>query len=274
MRSLLIIYNEIYPCQFNTLFKIYLIIKENINIKENLQQLLGSKVYKELIEKLNSNEYQTIQSAYHQQNIKIITAFDKLYPMQLFYMSVPPVVLYAQGDMQLLQNDQTCSFLCCNHYSKNSFMLTKEIVQTNHFLIVGTLTSDIYQEVYELIFKEGGNCINILATSMIECFPVKMRFLQKKLNTNQLNISEIPLSAKHVKNYLMRCREVMCYFSKYILLLEEDTNYYNLAIITHLVNMGKDIFVVPHHLFYKQGIVNNLLLKDGANIYISPNDLT
>lgn len=273
MRELLIIYNEICPFNIDVAHQVYHVLKNKIDIKINLTQVLNRLLVDKLFHLYAENSFKKIHEKYKKLDINIVTIFDDNYPNYLLHLNKPPVVLYIKGDMTLLKSSNRLALLSCNQYSVYTEKIIDEILCYKASVIVGTLVNSISQYIYEKVINYQRKCINILCTSFLDYYPRRTQFLQRKLEKEHVVITEIPLSQVNQVCCVTRARELIGAFSNAILLLEEDEHFYQLVTINTALNIGREIYVVPQHLFYKNGLVNNLLLKDGAQVYLNTEDI-
>ena len=208
-------------------------------------------------------------------NINFITINDSIYPESLRNIKEPPYVLLDVGDIGVV-NKRKVGIVGArknSYYGKNS---TKEIVKElvrNDICVVSGGARGIDSIVHDACLRFGGNTIAVLGCGIDICYPSENRNLFDRIRQNNLIISEfLPGTKPYAYNFPRRNR-IISGLSEVVVVTEAAEKSGSLITVTYALEQGKEVMVVPQSIFSKTGYGANLLIKDGAYIYTSVNDL-
>ncbi|MBS4750819.1 DNA-protecting protein DprA [Carnobacteriaceae bacterium zg-ZUI78] len=213
-------------------------------------------------------QIEQIRAMYQQHQIKIITIFDSVYPIDLLRTRRPPLVLFCKGQIDLLKDKKIGVFSSryFDHYGEQ--VLSNVLMKSHYDVFVSSLCDKHIGQLYEQTLIAHKKCIAVLATGCDVSYPLKYIFLQRRLQEKGLIITEYPLGTFFNKQVLKRQMELVVSLSDKICGIQTCSHH---IAVEFTLEQGKSLFVPPHSLFLKQG--DNQLIKEGAIPLLSPTTL-
>lgn len=227
----------------------------NIKYRENLQ-----KYEKYLIEN----------------NIKIININDEIYPSKLNNIYDKPVVLYAKGNLKLLNSSSIAMVGCreCSIYGKS---VAKELaykLAKNRKCIISGLAKGIDANAHIGALAVNGRTIAVLGSGLNNIYPTENKPLANEiLKRNGLLISEYIIDATAEKKNFPERNRIISGLSDGIVVIEAKEKSGALITVDFGLEQGKDIFAVPGNINSKNSAGTNELLKQGANLVTDYRDI-
>ena len=207
---------------------------------------------------------------------EIIYSSDKSYPQILNLIKNKPKKLYVQGNIDLL-NKSCIAIVGSRKYSeygkKMTKKFTKELVNEG-FVIVSGLAQGIDSFAHEECINSGGKTIAVIACGFNKiCIEGNKELYKKILESNGCIITEYsPEMPAYSKNFPIRNR-LISGISLGTLVVE--ANYRSGTSITarFCKEQNRKLFCIPNSLESKNSIGVNNLIKKGANLVTSVNDI-
>ena len=153
----------------------------------------------EVTKAYNSAEKIIIES--ERQGIKIICDIDtSTYPQYLLKTKDHPLVIFARGDIKLLNEENLIAIVGSRAALQESLNFTKEITKkfiNQNFVIVSGLAEGIDTQAHKTAVENKGKTIAVLPSDLINIYPAKNKQLaQEILDTGGLLISEYPVNTQ------------------------------------------------------------------------------
>ena len=197
-----------------------------------------------------------------------ITILDNEYPKQLLDLEYPPLVLFYQGDISLLNND-LIAVIGSRNYSEYGKKCTIDIVKklSKNYVIVAGLAKGIDSIAHSYADKT----IAVLGNGLNYYYPLENKKLYQQLQDKQLVISEYPLNVKPRKHHFPFRNRIIAALCKSIIVTEASYKSGTMITVNEGLTLNRDIYAVP---FSYHEIVNcgtNILIQQGANILTKEN---
>ena len=208
--------------------------------------------------------------------MKIIKKDDKYYPQQLLKIKNSPDQLYVEGNINLL-NKKSIAIVgsrAATKYGKSCAELFAKELSKQDFTIISGLAIGIDTIAHIYSMEEQGKTIAVLGSGFNKIFPEENYYLYKKiLENNGCIISEYtPDTEKSKENFPKRNR-IISGLSMGVLLVEAKYGSGGAITAKLAIKQGKDLFCIPNRIDEKTGYNTNLLIKQGANLVTSPQDI-
>lgn len=214
-------------------------------------------------------------------NIKsnVITIMDSdLYPKEFNQILHPPFVLFFYGNISLLKNKNKLAVIGSRQNTSYGKKVTEDILNDLHekidsLTIISGMAKGIDGIAMRTAIKNNDNVIAILGSGIDNPYPKENIDIYEYCKTSNkgLILSEYPLDTKPLKeNFPIRNR-LIAGLCDCVFVPEAKIKSGTSITIKYALDNGKEIFVAPNQLFSNS--LNNLLLRDGANICISADDL-
>ena len=211
-------------------------------------------------------------------DITTILKTDSAYSKLLRQISDPPEVLYARGNIALL--DTFCfGIVGTRKASDYGLQVTAEIVghlATNGITIVSGLATGIDAAAHRATLKAGGKTIAVFGTGVDDAsiYPAdNLRLAQEILESDGLLISEYPAGTEgRIYTFPARNR-IISGVSHGVLIVEADRKSGSLITAQCALDQNRDVFAVPGGIYWPRSAGANLLIQQGARPVMSAADI-
>lgn len=127
-------------------------------------------------------------------NIDVISDIDPRYPVYLLKIKSHPPILFAKGNISLLNHENIVAIVGSRKALSESLNLTKEITKKfidEDFVIVSGLAEGVDTQAHKVAIENKGKTIAVLPSDLINIFPVANKQLAKEIiDNNGLLVSE------------------------------------------------------------------------------------
>ena len=206
---------------------------------------------------------------------KYITLLDNEYPTRLKGIYKPPFVLFYKGDISLLNTINKTIGVVGNRknsdYGKESTeKIVKDLVESDCVIVSG-LAKGIDVIAHKTCLDNGGKTIAVLGNGVDVSYPLENKDIQEIIANKGLIISEYPDYLESKKEYFPKRNRIVAGLSDAILVTEAKNKSGSMITVARALEMGKDIFCVPHLIGQDSGC--NSLIKEGANLIECAKDI-
>lgn len=210
--------------------------------------------------------------------IEEISIKNNEYPNQLKNIYDPPAKLYVLGNRSILnqKNFAIVGSRKATEYGKKVAMQISKELSGNSLNIVSGLAIgiDSYAHLGCLQVKDAGKTIAVLGSGLDVIYPKENRKLAEQIiNSGGCIISEYPIGSKIEKNNFPQRNRIISGLSEGILVVEASKKSGALITAEFGIEQGKEVFAVPGDINREQSEGCNLLIKDGANVVTSSQDI-
>lgn len=208
--------------------------------------------------------------------IKILSFADNEYPEELRNIATPPIFLFYQGDISLLNGERlgvvgtrkTTSYgrVCCEK-------IVGELVDAGVTIVSG-LALGIDALSHKKTLEKDGKTIAVVGSGLDVIYPSENRELWEKIVKNGLLISEFPLGTKpNSYNFPMRNR-IIVGLSKGVLVVESQKTGGSLITAELALEEGREVFAIPGDIFSPSSEgTNNLIKNSQAKLVLNAKDI-
>jgi DNA processing protein len=213
---------------------------------------------------------------YETNEISIITIFDKEYPKMLKEIYQPPWVLFAKGDIGLLEKNPKLAVVGsrqATQYGKNSIRLIFPGLINKGIVIVSGLAKGIDALAHEQAIKNGGSTIAVIAGGLYHIYPKENAGLAALMMKNQLVLSEYPPDTRPERWHFPARNRIISGLSHGTFIIEAKRKSGSLITANYAVNEGRDVFSLPGSIFNPYSIGANELIQQGAKLVTSAEDI-
>lgn len=245
------------------------------NLRDKIEGLIGKETYTLLYNSATDEYLRAVLTSLERKGITAVTIYSKDYPNDLANLEIPPLVLYAMGDVSLLNKD--CFAIVGSRKSlEQSVMLAKEYAKSlssyNLVLVTGT-AHGIDEAVLTACIENNKPVISVVAGGFLNVYPSDNKSLIDKVAKNGLVISEYPPEVKPMPYFFPIRNRIIAGISKGTLILSGAKDSGALYTAEYAGVYGKDIFAIPYSIGIKSGEGCNELIKKGAMLSTEPKDI-
>jgi DNA processing protein len=206
---------------------------------------------------------------------RLITFWDDEYPELLKQIYDPPAFFFIKG--QLVKEDKNAIAIVGTrrptHYGKLvTEKITTELAQRG-LTIVSGLAYGIDTLAHTHALQTGGRTIAVLGSGVDVIYPSENRRLAAKIETRGALISEFPMGTEPEKNNFPRRNRIIGGLSLGTLVIEAGTKSGALITATMAIEQNREVFAVPGNIDSPKSIGTNELLKQGAKLVMSAQDI-
>lgn len=209
-------------------------------------------------------------------NIDIIGIEDEEYPYYLREIYSPPICIYIKGNKKIL-NDINIGMVGCRECSKYGMEVAKDFsynLAKNKINIVSGLAKgiDAYSHWGAVLAK--GKTIAVLGNGLDTVYPKENKSLAEKIiNKGGAIISEYPLGTKPEKLNFPARNRIISGISKGLIVVEAKKKSGTMITVDFALEQGRDVFVVPGNINSPNSEGTNELIKQGAKMVTSFEDV-
>ena len=213
------------------------------------------------------------------EGIKQLKYTDKLYPELLKEIPDNPVYIFVKGDVTVLNN--TSYAIVGSRKSsisgiKISRSLAYKIAKENINVVSGLAYGiDTAAHIGALDYKQG-KTIAVLGNGLLEedIYPKEnLKLFREILLRGGLVVSEYVIGVKPEKYHFPARNRIISGLSKKIIVIEAGKNSGSLITVDFALEQGRDVYAVPGNILEVNSKGVNNLIKEGAKLLDSYEDL-
>lgn len=197
---------------------------------------------------------------------------DKEYPLSLYDLKNPPYVLFYQGDINLLRKD-CISIVGSRNPSSYAVETTVSLVARlrDRFCIVSGLAKGIDGIAHQnaLDFSTVG----VLGCGIDVVYPSVNRSLYESMRRSHCIISEYPAGVKPKRHYFPFRNRIVVALGARLYVMSATIRSGTMTSVNEALEINRHVICLPHPIYDKTGTGCNTLIKEGADILISVDDI-
>lgn len=197
------------------------------------------------------------------------------YPFLLKNIYDPPIILYYYGILPK-PNSINISIVGTRNstaYGKEiTYDLTKNLSQ-NNICIVSGMANGIDSVAHLGVIENVGTTIAVLGNGVDICYPSNNINLRNKIIENGAIISEYPPGTNPISYNFPERNRIISGLSVATVVVEAPKKSGALITADFALNQGRDVFAYPGNVLSKNSTGTNELIKDGANLITSYEDI-
>ncbi len=214
-----------------------------------------------------------------QQNLKVshfLTILYKRYPSQLQEIYSPPVVLFYQGDLELLDSKKLLGVVGarqCSSYALQALtQLLPNVIQQKLILVSG-LAKGVDGLSHQLALKHHGKTIAVIGNGLDISYPSCNRALQTQIAHAGLLLSEYPLESRPLKYHFPLRNRIIAGLCQTVLVVEARHHSGSLITANLALQENRNVLALPGRIndIYSTGC--NELIAAGAKPVLNSNDI-
>jgi len=261
----------------------------NLLEKYNNPKEIWNKTKEELIEDgikekhaseiTNSNYRQNLDKYLkymNENNIQIITIKDKEYPDKLKVIYDPPVVLYVKGNKNIL-NEKSVAMVGCRLCTKYGQDISKKIaynLSLNNINVISGLAKGIDSFAHKGCLVGKAKTIAVVGCGLDRVYPEENIGLFKEIiKNNGAIISEYIIGTKPLAKNFPKRNRIISGLASGVIVVEAREKSGTLITVDFALEQGKNIYAVPGNIDVLNSYGTNELIKQGAKVVTSVQDI-
>lgn len=240
-------------------------------ISENADYLItaiGKNGYENILNSANAEYFDYVMSGLKKQGVTAVTIESKDYPDSLKNTDLPPLVLYAKGDVKLLKAN--CFAVVGSRKSlpfsiKVAEKYSEGLIDCGFTLVTG-IAEGIDETVLKTALKKGAKAISVIAGGISNVYPSKNFELCQEIARRGLVISEHRPEINPKPYFFPVRNRIIAGLSKGVLIVSGAKKSGTLYTAEYALEYGRDVFAIPYEIGIESGKGCNDLIKRGANL--------
>ncbi len=242
-----------------------------------IAQTLSKEEYHKFVSSYEPMKFESVLENIQNSGIEIITIDDERYPSKLFDLPDRPLVLYAKGDLTLV-NERCLAVVGTRRPSNYGKIVTEKFVGTlasSGFVIVSGLCYGVDEIAHNKTLEMGGKTIAVIGSGLSKIYPQSNTNLANEIvGSGGLVLSEYPPSFVAKRYTFPRRNRIVAGLSDGVLITEAGTKSGTVHTKDFALEYGKDIFAVPGSIYSEMSNLTNELIKTAqAECVLSPDDI-
>ena len=219
--------------------------------KDLVLSLVGEKQFEKMTKQAPLVFAKDLLSECEKNKLKIITLASKNYPGVLRNIPDRPLVLFALGNTDLLAGSAVAvvGTRRPTSYGKEVAKHFSEVLAENGVTIVSGLAYGVDSIAHTAAIEANGNTIAVLAGGLDSIYPEIHTTLAKQIvKTGGLLLSEYFPGTKPTQYSFPERNRIISGLSAGVLVVEAGENSGSLHTVSHALEQGKDLYVVPANI--------------------------
>lgn len=263
----------------NNLLNYFCDINEIFNVDEkHIKRVLNKRriIANRIIENRNEEFITKIFKNLYDNNISPLTIFDNDYPSKLKNIYDPPYIIYTRGkkirlDIPLIA---IVGSRKATPYGKwAAYQFARELAKWNIGIISGLALGVDTSSHKGALDEEDGYTIGVLGCGLDQYYPASNRNLMDKMVVSGCIISEYCLGMPPLKYNFPARNRIISALSDGVIVIEASEKSGALITVDYALDHGKDIYALPGNINSTQSKGTNKLIRDGAKILLSVDDI-
>jgi DNA processing protein len=207
--------------------------------------------------------------------VELLSYLDQRYPERLRELFDPPVLLFALGRIELIS--EVAIAIVGTRRPTAYGVAAAERITTDLALqgavIVSGMARGIDTVAHRAALNAQGDTVAVFGSGIDHIYPAENKKLAAEIASRGLILSEFPMSNPgHPQNFPIRNRIVSGLSAGVVIV--EGAQYSGSAITARLaMDQGREVFAVPGNITSKMSWGPNLLIKQGAHLVQSAEDV-
>ena len=206
---------------------------------------------------------------------RVVTLGDPAYPNSLLETADPPLLLYAQGRIELLGADSIAIVGSRNATRQgldNARSFAAQLSDAG-FTVVSGLALGIDASAHEGGLEGAGSTVAVVGTGLDSAYPTRNRPLANRISEYGLLISEYSLGTPPLPAHFPQRNRIIAGLARATLVVEAAPQSGSLITARLANEAGRDVFAIPGSIHSPQSRGCHALIKQGAKLVESVADI-
>jgi len=248
------------------------LISEHLNsLSEEKRKYCLEKLISMAKKNMDFNEYSAYRKKIKNKNISFVDISEKSFPPQLKKIYDPPLVLFYEGNLEIL-NKRPCvaivgSRKCSNYGRQVAYDFAKRLSRAGISVISG-MAYGIDSSAHIGALTGQGSTVAVMGTGIDICYPAKNRSLHEQISKRGLLLTEFGLGVNPLPYNFPRRNRIISGLCDALIVIEAGLKSGALITADFALEQGKDVYAVPSGIMGNYGKGSNKLIKEGAECLV------
>lgn len=205
----------------------------------------------------------------------IVTLGDAAYPANLLNTADPPLLLYAQGRVELMQRPSVAVVGSRNptpQGSDNARQFSRHLSQAG-ITVVSGLALGIDGAAHEGALDGDGSTVAVVGTGLDRIYPPRHRELTHRIAEQGLLLSEFALGTPPLRENFPQRNRLIAGLAQGTLVVEAALPSGSLSTARSASEAGREVFAIPGSIHSPQSRGCHWLIKQGAKLVDTAQDI-
>lgn len=205
---------------------------------------------------------------------RVITLKDADYPPLLKHIPDAPIVLYARGTLKA--GHDTLAIVGSRRASAEGMALSGKIgetVSSAGITVVSGLARGIDTAAHSRAVDGDGKTVAVLGCGIDVCYPAENRGLFERIGRDGLIVTEYAPGEPPSPHHFPERNRIIAGMSRGVLVVEAAARSGSLLTAKLALEYGRDVMAVPGSVLKTEHAGSNRLIKDGAHLVDSVEDI-
>lgn len=204
----------------------------------------------------------------------VLSILDSNCPLELKEIYNPPVLLFYQGNIELLSKPKL-AVVGARQASQIGCQSVKKIIKetNNQFVIVSGLARGIDTAAHVSALKNGGSSIAVIGSGLDVYYPTENKKLQEYMSYNHLVLSEYFTGEQPLKFHFPERNRIIAGLCQGIVVAEAKMRSGSLITCERALEEGREVFAIPGNIIDGKSDGCHHLIQEGAKCIISGKDI-
>lgn len=207
-------------------------------------------------------------------DVRLLTFLDADYPRRLFEIGSPPPLLYLRGTVPVW--DPAVALVGSRRATRNGLKAAEGLaadLASSGLLVVSGLARGIDTAAHRGALLGGGPTVAVLGCGVDLAYPPENLELSQQIAANGCLLSEFPLGTQPLADHFPRRNRIISGLSRGVLVVEAAQRSGSLITARYALDQGREVMAVPGPINVASCRGSNGLIKDGAALVDSLDDI-
>ena len=202
-----------------------------------------------------------------------ITAADPQYPACLRQLRYPPWILFYQGNIKLLEKPMM-TIVGSRNMSETGKRMTDLVCNElkNRFVLVSGLARGVDACVHRHGIT-GAGTIGVIGSGLAWKYPRENRDLYRIMAADHLILSEYPFRTGVHRSHFPWRNRILAALGRALIVTQAMPHSGTSLTVNEALSLSRDVWCMPYPADDESGLGNNWLIRDGASILCSVQDI-
>jgi DNA processing protein len=206
--------------------------------------------------------------------VRIVTFLDSEYPKALLEIPDYPPFLYVKGS---LSGDETAIAMVGSRRASSYGIASTERIARDlaaaGVAVVSGMARGIDTAAHRGALKGGGRTVGVLGCGVDVVYPPENRPLFREMEEKGAIVSEFPMGTAPLAENFPRRNRIISGLSRGVVVVEAAAGSGSLITVQYALEQGRDVFAVPGNINSGASRGTNKLIKEGAKLVDSIEDI-
>ena len=207
--------------------------------------------------------------------VKVITILNFDYPPTLREIDTPPAVLYLKGDEAIdsITAIGVVGTRRASQYGRSVAERLAEDLGRAGLVVVSGLAVGIDAAAHRGALKAGAKTVAVLGSGVAHPYPASNRTLADRICASGTLVSEYPLDTRPAKWTFPQRNRILSGLARGVVVVEAPERSGALITARLALEQGREVFAVPGPITSTTSVGTNRLIKDGAALVETVDDI-